>query len=96
MLVLFLLVVVMIMPACQPSTTEAPGEVQEVEDEPVVDASDMSFAMVTDQAGLGDQAFNDATWEGFTALNEDYGVLRPMSRPSMCPISARWPSRAKT
>ena len=41
---------------------------------PAVDASDMSFAMVTDQAGLGDQAFNDATWEGFTALNEDFGV----------------------
>jgi basic membrane protein A len=40
----------------------------------MVDASDLSFAMVTDQAGLGDQAFNDATWEGFTALNEDFGV----------------------
>jgi basic membrane protein A len=49
--------------------------VEEPTEEPeTADASDLSFAMVTDQAGLGDQAFNDATWEGFTALNEDYGV----------------------
>ncbi len=66
-IVLFFLLVAMILTACQPAATETPGEVQE-------DASDMSFAMVTDQAGLGDQAFNDATWEGFTALNTDFGV----------------------
>ncbi|MFN2111523.1 MAG: BMP family protein [Anaerolineales bacterium] len=70
-LVLFLLVAVMVLTACQPAATETPAVVEEA---PAVDASGMSFAMVTDQSGLGDQAFNDATWEGFTALNEDYGV----------------------
>ncbi|MEJ2448593.1 MAG: BMP family ABC transporter substrate-binding protein, partial [Anaerolineales bacterium] len=70
-LVFFLMVMVMILPACQTAATEAPAEVPE---QPAVDASDLSFAMVTDQSGLGDQAFNDATWEGFTALNEDFGV----------------------
>jgi basic membrane protein A len=30
--------------------------------------------MVTDQSGLGDQAFNDATWEGFTKLKDEFGL----------------------
>ncbi len=39
-----------------------------------VPAKKLTFAMVTDQSGLGDQAFNDATWSGFQALKKDYGV----------------------
>jgi len=76
-LMLLLLVVAMLLPACGPAATEVPVEepvVEEPAEEPAADASDLSFAMVTDQAGLGDQAFNDATWEGFTALNEDFGI----------------------
>ena len=75
-LVLLLLVAAMLLPACAPAATEEPTEEPVVEptEEPAADASDMSFAMVTDQSGLGDQAFNDATWEGFTALNEEFGV----------------------
>ena len=80
-LMILLLVVAMLLSACGPAATEEPVEEPAVEEpaeepveEPAADASDMSFAMVTDQAGLGDQAFNDATWEGFTALNEEFGV----------------------
>lgn len=80
-LMILLLVVAMLLSACGPAATEEPVEEPAVEEpaeepveEPAADASDMSFAMVTDQVGLGDQAFNDATWEGFTALNEEFGV----------------------
>jgi basic membrane protein A len=77
---MLLLVVAMLLSACGPAATEEPTveptEAPAVEptEAPAADASDMSFAMVTDQSGLGDQAFNDATWEGFTALNEDFGI----------------------
>jgi basic membrane protein A len=80
-ILLLMLVVAILLPACGASPTEVPTPEPVVEaptdvpvEEPATDASAMSFAMVTDQAGLGDQAFNDATWEGFTALNETYGV----------------------
>ncbi|MDY6875490.1 MAG: BMP family ABC transporter substrate-binding protein [Chloroflexota bacterium] len=76
-LMILLLVVAMLLPACGPAATEEPVEepvIEEPAEEPAADASDLSFAMVTDQAGLGDQAFNDATWEGFTALNEEFGI----------------------
>ena len=74
-LMMLLLVAAMLLPACTFAVTESTEEsVVEPTEEPAADASDMSFAMVTDQAGLGDQAFNDATWEGFTALNEEFGV----------------------
>ncbi|MBN1318349.1 MAG: BMP family ABC transporter substrate-binding protein, partial [Anaerolineales bacterium] len=82
LLVLFL-IVAMILPGCSTPATEEPAppptekpvvETAEETTEPVESMETLSFAMVTDQAGLGDQAFNDATWEGFTALNEQYGV----------------------
>lgn len=37
-------------------------------------AESLSFAMVTDEAGLGDQGFNDAAWEGMTKSKEDFGA----------------------
>ncbi|RLC99300.1 MAG: BMP family ABC transporter substrate-binding protein [Chloroflexi bacterium] len=74
-LMMLLLVAAMLLPACTFAVTESTEEpVVEPTEEPAADASDMSFAMVTDQSGLGDQAFNDATWEGFTALNEEFGI----------------------
>ena len=32
------------------------------------------MAMVTNQSGLGDQAFNDATWAGFILAQEKLGI----------------------
>jgi basic membrane protein A len=36
--------------------------------------SGLAFAMVTDQAGLGDQGFNDAAWEGMQRAKADFGA----------------------
>lgn len=74
MMFLLLMVVALILSACGSAATDEPVVEEPVADVPAVDTSEMSFAMVTDQAGLGDQAFNDATWEGFTALNEEFGA----------------------
>jgi basic membrane protein A len=63
-----LVALALVIVGCTP--TAAPTE-EVVTAEP---AKTLSFAMVTDQSGLGDQAFNDATWEGFTALKTDFGV----------------------
>jgi basic membrane protein A len=84
-LIPLLLVVAMLLPSCGPAATEVPTQppaaptatekpVAQPTEKPAADTSNLSFAMVTDQAGLGDQAFNDATWEGFTKLNEEFGV----------------------
>jgi len=67
-LLVFLVALALVIVSCTPTAT--PTE-EVVTAEP---AKTLSFAMVTDQSGLGDQAFNDATWEGFTALKTDFGV----------------------
>ncbi len=36
--------------------------------------TDLSMAMVTDEAGLGDQGFNDAAWSGMERAKEDFGA----------------------
>ena len=67
-LLIVLVVLAMVMAGCAQTATptkEAPT---------AAPAKKLSFAMVTDQSGLGDQAFNDATWEGFKALKKDFGV----------------------
>ena len=84
-LMILLLVAAVLVAGCGPAATDAPppeptkapvaeAPTDKPAEEPAADASGMSFAMVTDQAGLGDQAFNDATWEGFTLLNDEFGV----------------------
>jgi basic membrane protein A len=35
---------------------------------------DLSYAMVTDEAGLGDQGFNDAAWSGMERSKTDFGA----------------------
>ncbi len=68
--------------ACKPAapaTTEAPTAAPVVEPTqapttPPEPAKKLSFAMVTDQAGLGDQGFNDAAWEGMTRSKADFGA----------------------
>ncbi|MCD6345616.1 MAG: BMP family ABC transporter substrate-binding protein [Anaerolineae bacterium] len=67
-LLVVLVALALVIVGCTPTAT--PTE-EVVTAEP---AETLSFAMVTDQSGLGDQAFNDATWEGFTALKKDFGV----------------------
>jgi len=67
-LLIVLVALAMVIAGCAPAvapTKEAPT---------AAPAKTFSFAMVTDQSGLGDQAFNDATWEGFKALKKDFGV----------------------
>ncbi len=34
------------------------------------------MAMVTDQSGLGDQAFNDAAWEGLKMAEKKFGIIK--------------------
>lgn len=53
--------------APQPQPTTPPAE-------PTAAPVKMTFAMVTDQAGLGDQGFNDAAWEGMQKLKTDFGA----------------------
>ena len=36
--------------------------------------TDLSLAMVTDEAGLGDQGFNDAAWEGMEQSKTEFGA----------------------
>lgn len=37
-------------------------------------SSGLAFSMVTDEAGLGDQGFNDAAWEGMQRAKKDFGA----------------------
>jgi basic membrane protein A len=48
-----------------------------VEGQPATSApvvTDLSLAMVTDEAGLGDQGFNDAAWEGMEQAKAEFGA----------------------
>jgi basic membrane protein A len=77
-----LVALAMFVAACQPATpapTEAPTAAPVVEPTqapatPPETAKKLSFAMVTDEAGLGDQGFNDAAWEGMTRSKADFGA----------------------
>ncbi len=67
-LLIVLVVLAMVMAGCSPAATPTKAVPT------AAPAKTLSFAMVTDQSGLGDQAFNDATWSGFEALKKDFGV----------------------
>jgi len=43
-------------------------------EKPAEEVKPMVMAMVTNQSGLGDQAFNDATWAGFVLAQEKLGI----------------------
>ncbi len=58
-LVAILAVLAIVASACAPT---APAKKQ------------MTFAMVTDQNGLGDQGFNDSAWAGLQKAEKDFGV----------------------
>jgi basic membrane protein A len=57
-------------PAAQ-ATEEQAAETEEPAQQPV---EGLSLAMVTDEAGLGDQGFNDAAWEGMEQAKEEFGA----------------------
>lgn len=64
-LLLLLVVLALVLTSCaQPAPTQAP--------EPAAKA--MTFAMVTDQNGLGDQGFNDAAWAGLQQAEKELGA----------------------
>lgn len=88
-LFVLLLAVAMMVGACQPAATPAAeepadtgGEAADVGEEAAAEEpaeeveimEGLSFAMVTDEAGLGDEGFNDAAWEGMTASEADFGA----------------------
>ncbi|MFQ5921880.1 MAG: BMP family protein, partial [Anaerolineales bacterium] len=58
------LIATLLLAACA-TATPAPTEAPEAK---------MAFAMVTDQAGLGDQGFNDITWEGLQQAATDFNA----------------------
>ena len=85
-LFVLLIAVAMMVGACQPAAApaaeepaaeeapmeEAPAEEAPAEEAPMVEG--LSFAMVTDEAGLGDEGFNDAAWEGMTQSEAEFGA----------------------
>jgi len=64
-----LLMLALMASACTSSTPAV-----EATQEPVQTVEDLSFAMVTDEAGLGDQGFNDSAWEGMTRAQDDFNA----------------------
>jgi basic membrane protein A len=78
-----LIALVLLATSCTPATTPAaPTAVvtevpaaQPTEAQPAVPAvTGLSMAMVTDEAGLGDQGFNDAAWSGMQRAKADFGA----------------------
>lgn len=84
-----LLVVAIVATACQPAATQAPAtqapaatqppaatQAPAATEPPAPPAAGegLSFAMVTDEAGLGDQGFNDAAWSGMQRAETDFGA----------------------
>jgi basic membrane protein A len=68
-----LLALTLLVSACAPASPDLPAT--EEADEPTEEVMEgLSFAMVTDEAGLGDQGFNDAAWEGMTQSEEEFGA----------------------
>jgi basic membrane protein A len=79
-LFVFLLLLAVILSSCQPAATaepqatSAPAAVETEAPTAAPVTTSLSFAMVTDEAGLGDQGFNDAAWEGMTRAETDFGA----------------------
>lgn len=71
MKVLGLITIVMLLlffTACQKKETAAEPE--------KAPEKEWVMAMVTNQSGLGDQAFNDATWAGFELAEKELGITK--------------------
>jgi basic membrane protein A and related proteins len=84
-LLVLLIALAMIATACQPQApaaeepaAEEPAAEEPAAEEPAAEEVEikegLSFAMVTDEAGLGDEGFNDAAWEGMTKSETDFGA----------------------
>jgi basic membrane protein A len=81
-----LMVLAFILSACQPAATQAPvpttapttapvvEPTKEPAASPVATTGGLKLAMVTDQAGLGDQGFNDAAWSGMERAKTDFSA----------------------
>ena len=75
-------------PTSAPVVTEAPATMAPATEAPTAPAK-LKFAMVTDQAGLGDQGFNDLAWAGLqqaqTDFNADINVLESREQSQYVP-----------
>lgn len=77
-----LVALALLVTSCAPAATPAaptaavtePPAVQPTEEPAPVVEEGLSFAMVTDEAGLGDQGFNDAAWEGMEQAKAEFGA----------------------
>lgn len=77
LIVTALIALALLVSACAQATPQAPPEAAtQPPEEPTEEMmeEDLSLAMVTDEAGLGDQGFNDAAWEGMTQAEEEFGA----------------------
>jgi basic membrane protein A len=71
-------VLVLVVTACTPAAPTTPPTVAATSAPAATTvptaAPQLSFAMVTDEAGLGDQGFNDAAWSGMEQAKADFGA----------------------
>ncbi|MBI4790729.1 MAG: BMP family ABC transporter substrate-binding protein, partial [Chloroflexi bacterium] len=60
-------------PAAAPQPTSAPPPAASAQPT-AAPSKKLVMAMVTDEAGLGDQGFNDSAWEGMNRAKKDFGA----------------------